>query len=180
MKQELFDVVDEQDQPTGRTTTKNVAHTQAIPHRVAAVFVFDESNNLLVQSHKFHGRLLDHSVGGHVAAGESYLEAAKREMQEELNITGVALKEVAAGFASSEHYDHGSHLLHYFGLYETTVPKGWQFSETDEVDQLIPMKVEEIVKLMNQHPEKFLIGFINTMKKYLETKGSSLKVITNP
>ena len=83
---EVLDRVDENDKVIGQTT-KDEAHKYAHIHRVAAVFVFAQDGNLYVQEHIKTGNAYDHSVGGHVLRGESYDEAAKREAEEELDIT---------------------------------------------------------------------------------------------
>src|SRR3989344_3506193 len=101
MDKELIDIVDLDDKPTGQTMDREQAHKQHVVHRISAVLIFRPNGKLLVQKHKYHNRLLDHSVGGHVSAGESYEQAAKREMKEELNLD-IPIKEVAHGVVSAE------------------------------------------------------------------------------
>ncbi|MDZ7785945.1 MAG: NUDIX domain-containing protein [Candidatus Saccharibacteria bacterium] len=159
---EYFDVVDENDRPNGEKTTKAEAHEHRIIHRCAAVFVFNQNGNLYVQEHLKHNNKLDHTVGGHVSAGEDYETAAYREMAEEIGLSGVKLQEVATGYYSDEGV-----YIHMFGIFKCTAPKAWEFTPNDEVEVIYPMPVEKIVKQMQSHPEKFTGGFINTMKKYL-------------
>lgn len=59
-------------------------------YRVINIFIEDEKGNILLPKRtfdrkKFPGKY-DFSVGGYVQSGESYLEAALRETQEELLI----------------------------------------------------------------------------------------------
>jgi ADP-ribose pyrophosphatase YjhB (NUDIX family) len=178
MSQELVDIVDDRDVPTGETTPLDKSlHTSPIPHRVSAVLVFRPNGKLIVQVHKHHGRRFDHSVGGHVSAGEDYLTAAKREMSEELELD-VPLEELATGVKSHEYYHQtGDRMLHIFGVYVATVPEGWRLEETEEVDQVVDMEVNEIVELMNTDPDRFLQGFFTSMGVYLKHTGSD-KTIT--
>lgn len=94
-KTELFDIVDEQDRVIGQAPRSECHGNPALVHRVAHVLVFDRSDRLLLQKRSMTkdiqpGRW-DTSVGGHLDPGESYLEAACREMREELGVEGVPL-----------------------------------------------------------------------------------------
>lgn len=168
---EYFDIVDDNDQPTGELTTKLEAHKYPIPHRVSAVLVFTQPNKILVQEHQIMGRLLDHSVGGHVSAGESYFEAAQRETKEELGLVDTRLEKVALSVPtkSRDPRPQFSIINHFYGVYKTKVPAGWNFEETEEVDSLMEMGVDEIIDDMNSNPEKYLSGFFITLNVYLKS-----------
>lgn len=159
---ETFDLVDAQDNVIG-TTDKQTAHRKKQLHRVVAVYVFDKAGRLYVQVHKSSGGLYDHSVGGHVKKGESYEEAAVREAKEELCIDQPLTK------ITTFYSDEGEYL-HMFALYECIADDTWRFMPNDEVEQIIPMKLEDIRRLMKRSPEKFTGGFINTMKEYAHLK----------
>ena len=165
------EIVDENDVFTGKVVTKRFAHDNKLPHRCAAVFVFNADGRLYVQPHVKSNYMLDHSVGGHVDVGETYLDAAKREMKEEIGIYNVELEEVATSYYSFER-----RYIHLFGIFECIAPKNWSFHQTEEVESLQLMTIEEIVDLMSSNPEKFTGGFINTMKKYIEVKELPFKV----
>ncbi len=94
-KIEIFDIVDEDDRVIGRAPRADCHGNPALIHRVSHVLVFNHRNQLLLQKRSRHkdiqpGRW-DTSVGGHLEPGESYLDAAYREMREELGIDGVPL-----------------------------------------------------------------------------------------
>ena len=155
---EQFDLIDENDTVIG-TTDKPTAHGSKQLHRVVAVYVFNAAGELYVQVHKAGGGLYDHSVGGHVRKGEDYTTAAAREAAEELGITQPLT------YLSTFYSDEGVYL-HMFGLYECIASKDWKFVPNDEVEEIIPMTLEEIRRLMATNPEKFTGGFISTMKEY--------------
>lgn len=160
---EQFDLVDENNQVIG-ITDKPTAHANKQLHRVAAVYVFNDLGELYVQVHKSSGGLYDHSVGGHVSKGEDYARAASREADEELGIKQPLTQ------LSTFYSDEGVYL-HMFGLFECTVDKSWEFQPNDEVEEIIPMKLDDIRRLMESSPEKFTGGFINTMREYCRVKG---------
>jgi isopentenyldiphosphate isomerase len=94
-KTEIFDIVDEQDRVIGQAARSACHGNPALVHRVAHVLVFNTCGQLLLQRRSRHkdiqpGRW-DTSVGGHLDPGESYLQAARREMAEELGVSGVPL-----------------------------------------------------------------------------------------
>ena len=159
---EKFDLVDENDNVIG-TTDKPTAHANKQLHRVAAVYVFSEKGQMYVQVHKSSGGLYDHSVGGHVSQGESYEIAASREAEEELGITQ------PLEFLSTFYSDEGVYL-HMFGLFECTADASWKFIPNEEVEEIIPMDLPTIWKLMEENPKKFTGGFINSMKEYRKNK----------
>jgi isopentenyldiphosphate isomerase len=157
---ELFDIVDRKDKVVG-TTDKKTAHATGQLHRVGAVYVFDDAGRLYVQVYKRSNGLYDHSVGGHIAKGETYIEGTRREAKEELGITQ-PLKEISVFYA-----DEGIKVQHMFGLYSCTAEPTWQFVPNNEVEIIIPMTIMTIRNLMMTNPEKFTRGFINTMSEYV-------------
>ncbi len=154
-------MVDRNDKVIG-VTNKEEAHKFGYLHRVVAVFVFAPDGKLYLQEHIKTNNAYDHSVGGHVVQGESYDDAARREVFEELDITDPLTK--IATFLS---HDGRGHM---FGLYEVTPSLSWKFKPNEEVQRIIPMPLGEVVELMNEQPDRFTHGFRWTMQKYLEVK----------
>ena len=94
-KSEIFDIVDENDQVIGQAPRSRCHGDPSLIHRVAHVLVFNRAGSLLLQK-RSRGKDIqpgkwDTSVGGHLDPGEGYREAARREMEEELGITGIPL-----------------------------------------------------------------------------------------
>ncbi len=86
---ELFDVVDADDQVIGQATRGEV-HARGLMHRAAHVFVFNSSGELLLQQRSAtkdaHPLCWTSSCSGHLDASESYEVAARRELQEEIGL----------------------------------------------------------------------------------------------
>jgi isopentenyl-diphosphate delta-isomerase type 1 len=87
---EVFDVVDAHDVVIGQETRGRV-HALGLRHRSIHVFVFNRAGQLLLQlrsptKDKFPN-CWDTSCCGHVDSGETYDQAAWREMSEELGLT---------------------------------------------------------------------------------------------
>jgi isopentenyl-diphosphate delta-isomerase len=90
---EVFDVVDEADRVVGRAT-RAVVHRDGLRHRAAHVLLFNPRGELFVQRRSLRKDedpgLWDSSAAGHLDAGETYADAARRELAEELGIDAPA------------------------------------------------------------------------------------------
>ena len=90
MQEEMFDVVDEDDNVVGRAT-RSECHDNGLIHRSVMFFVFDSKGRVLVtkrtQNKDFFPGYWSIVLGGHVRSGESYEEAAVREIEEEIGIS---------------------------------------------------------------------------------------------
>lgn len=90
---ELFDVVDQAGNPTGKTVSREEAHTKGIRHRTAHIWIIRRVNGkveVLLQKRSankdsFPGKY-DTSSAGHIKAGDKPVESAIRELGEELGI----------------------------------------------------------------------------------------------
>jgi 16S rRNA (adenine1518-N6/adenine1519-N6)-dimethyltransferase len=94
---EVFDVVDAEDRVTGQATRAEV-HSKGLMHRAVHVLVFNRKGDLFLQRRSrlkdVHPGLWDTSAAGHLDTGEDYPEAAARELEEELGISGAAPVEI--------------------------------------------------------------------------------------
>ncbi|HSP35887.1 MAG TPA: NUDIX domain-containing protein [Thermoanaerobaculia bacterium] len=87
---ELIDVLTSDGAPTGITKPKALAHRDGDLHRSVHVWLIASDGRVLVQlrSHRKenHPGLWDVSCAGHLSAGESAIDAAIREADEELGL----------------------------------------------------------------------------------------------
>lgn len=89
---EVVDIVDERDRVVGQAT-RGEAYARRLRHRCSFVLVQDSAGRTFV--HRRTARKLvfpsmyDMFVGGVVGAGESCAEAALREAEEELGVSGL-------------------------------------------------------------------------------------------
>jgi isopentenyldiphosphate isomerase len=102
---ELVDVVDDSDQVIA-TVTRAEMRARRLPHRTVSIAVMGSDGRLLV-----HRRAMDKDVwpglwdiaaGGVVSAGESYDDAARRELAEELGVVGAKLTPLGGGRFSDD------------------------------------------------------------------------------
>ena len=86
---ELFDVVDENDQPVG-TMPRREVHRLKQRHRAVHLLVVNRARKVFLHKRSMKKDLFpgvwDSSAAGHVGAGEDYDSTAVRELQEELGV----------------------------------------------------------------------------------------------
>lgn len=101
---ELFDVVDEDDAVLG-PQPRAFVHVNNLRHRAIHILLFNSAGELFLQKRSpwkdLNPSLWDSSAAGHVDAGETYHEAAGRELQEELGVSA-PLKKIGKLGSSSE------------------------------------------------------------------------------
>ena len=89
-QEEIFDVVNEQDEIIGQTTRREAHHNKSLIHRGITVLVF-RGNQLYLQKRSLTKDMYPgywtSSCTGHVNSGQTYLQAAERELKEELGLT---------------------------------------------------------------------------------------------
>ena len=86
---ELLDVVDADDRVIAVKTRGDI-HAQGLKHRAVHILVFNGQGQVFLQKRSLSkdeqpGKW-DSSAAGHVDSGETYLECASREIEEELGI----------------------------------------------------------------------------------------------
>ncbi|MGC6424355.1 MAG: NUDIX hydrolase, partial [Lentimonas sp.] len=86
---EIFDVVDAEDSVL-RTETRSVVHREKLFHRAVHILVFNAKGELFLQRRSLTkdtapGKWVS-SCSGHVDSGETYDEAAPRELAEEIGL----------------------------------------------------------------------------------------------
>lgn len=160
---EILDIVDENDKIIGRNTKENKFKNNLITRNVV-VFVLDNKNRILIGKRSYIKKSFpnryDLAVCGNVKAGETYEEAAKRELKEELGIE-VDLKFLKKIY--NEFKEKGN-LIKYFtsiflGLFSGEVKLSKEFTELRRIT------MEEIQDLIDKNQNLFTPGFIRDFKE---------------
>ena len=87
---ELIDILDSEGNSTGKSCLKSVAHRNGYFHATVHVWLYTADEKVLLQKRaptkKVFPNLWDISVAGHIGAGEEILDAAVREVYEEIGL----------------------------------------------------------------------------------------------
>ena len=90
MADELIDLLDENDLPTGKSISKYESHSQELWHLTINAMIFTPKGEVLIQKrvggHKVYPNTWDLSVGGHVGFGHSPIDVVIKEAKEEVGI----------------------------------------------------------------------------------------------
>ena len=180
---ELIEIWDESGVPTGRTALKSVAHKAGWFHPTVHIWFYTNSGKVLLQKRApekdtFPG-LWDVSVAGHVQAEETPMEAALREIKEEIGLEVITGSLQFFGRFKSEHSHPGGILdreFHYGYLSELKVPLESlqpQVGEVSEVELRPLLKFsEEVWGLANPgryvpHRREYYAAVIKAIKSRL-------------
>ncbi len=94
MQDELLDLVDENDRVIGTALRGDCHGNPENLHRAVHLFVFNQAGDLYLQRRSMAKQVQpgkwDTSVGGHISAGEEYLDALYRETHEELRLDEIS------------------------------------------------------------------------------------------
>jgi len=146
-------VVDDEDNVIGAERMPEAIRKGMI-RRAARVYVFNESGQLLVQQRSqkvLKPLLLDQSAAGHVDEGETYEQAAYRELEEELGITNTSLELVVTSFRTTDFFN---------AIYRAIVPDDIEIQfDSEEIEQVLWYDPDTLTTEMRQQPDKFNPAF---------------------
>ena len=159
-RMEILDVVDEQDKVI-TNASRNEVYQKSLSHRIVHVIIFNDKNEMALQLRSakvsFCPNHWSTTVGGHVQSGESYEEAALREFEEELGITGKFKK-----FSKDYYNKEGTNK---FLVTFTTIFNGPFQPDLKEVEKIDFFPLEKIKEMINDG-EKFHPELLFLLNKY--------------
>lgn len=142
-REELVQIVDRDDREIG-AVSRRLMREQRLIHRAAYILVFNPAGELFIQkrtmSKDMYPGYWDVAAGGVVLAGESYEAAAKRELAEELGISGAPLEPLF-----DQYYEDGNNRV--WGRIFRCVAAGPFVLQAEEVESgqfLAPAAVLEL------------------------------------
>ncbi len=165
---EILDIVNSQDQVIGQKYRSEVYKEQLSNFRVVNAFLINSQKEVWIPRRSGNKKLfplcLDTSVGGHVSAGETYEEAFKRELLEELTIDSSQIDyTMIAKLTPHEH-----NLSAFMHLYSIKTDKSPDYN-TDDFISAAWYKISELEKII-QNGEKSkddLPKLLTILKKFL-------------
>ncbi|MBU3915602.1 NUDIX domain-containing protein [bacterium] len=159
--EEVFDIVNINDEVIGSAKRSEVHGNPSLIHRVAHVLIFNTKGELFLQKRSMSKDVQpgkwDTSVGGHLDAGESYQDAALREMKEELGIAPEKI-EFLYKYCHSNDYET-EYVSTFFGSWNGII---WM--NKDEIEEGRFWKIDEIES--NSMDTQFTPNFLDELERY--------------
>lgn len=158
--------VDENDNEIGHGSYEK-AIQEGIIRRVSRVVVTNHNAQVLVQQRSKHVAFPLHwndSVSGHVDAGETYEQAALREMKEEMGIEGVSISLVDTFYIEEE----GWGIRKSFDTVFHAQFNGEISIDEKEVADFKWVSMKELQKWLVQSPDEFTPGSRESLSLFLE------------
>lgn len=164
MADELFDIVDDNDNVTGQALRSDV-HASGLLHRGVHILLFNEGCRLLVQKRsadrKQYASLLDCSVSEHVKSGENYLEAAQRGLREEMGVDGIALQQIVKFILN-----YGPNDNEISTVFEGKVDSASVRFDPGEIESIEWFGLDELKSAMEKRRPEFCGWFLEIMDWY--------------
>jgi len=161
MIEEWFDVVDEQDRVIGQAPRSEV-HSRNLLHRAVHIFVFNSKGEFLMHlrsaSKDQFPLTYTSSASGHLGVGEEYEAAARRELMEELGLSGELTFLQKFGACPETAYEQT--VLFRIMTDENPNP------DPQEIDQAEFMEWNSVMQRLAESPEKFSPPFRKLLEWY--------------
>lgn len=143
MAEEIVDVVNERDEVIGSAPRKGIHGTNLL-HRAAHIFLIDGMGRIWLEKRALstdtYPGYYNSSAAGHISKGETYLQGAEREVEEELGLTGLRLEERYLLKASKETLNE---FVMFYTVKSNRMPRKHEMTEalephtTGEIDAMI-------------------------------------------
>lgn len=146
---ELLDIVNEHDQVVGTIYRSDAYVTGIAQCRVINAFIMNDDGLVWIPRRSAGKKLfplhLDASVGGHVQAGETYLQAFERELREELNLDLSDVSYASVAYLNPHQHNVSAHMQVYVIKYNQTPPYN-----TDDFVSSLWLSIAELQQAIRQ------------------------------
>ena len=177
---ELIDIVNLQGTPTGNACLKSFAHQNGILHASVHIWLYTANNEILIQKRKedkeTFPNLWDISVAGHIGSGEIPINAAIREIKEEIDLT-ISKEQLnyIQIFEEKHHHPNGiiDHEIHHIYLAKLDC----ELSDlTPQKEEVAALKLISIQELENNYTNNHLyVPHSNEYYQYVIKKLKEIK-----
>lgn len=159
---EMLDIVNEHDEVIGQAERTEV-HQKGLLCRMVYVYFYTPDGHIILQKRSLskasHPGKLTTTMSGHVSSGQSYIEAAVRETQEETGIQVTPAELIHLGTLRAD-YIEGKH---YFSNAMRTL---YAYKFTGDINDLkvepgdgagfVSLTIPELKEMIQSQPERFV------------------------
>lgn len=164
MSQAKVVFTDQNDKVIGSGTIQE-AYAAGNALRIARVFIINNKGEILLQKRagkNFSSSKWDQSAGGHVDEGETYLQAAERELFEEMGIKDTKLTKITKFYTEDQPFRHLRKRFNtlYYGSYTGSVE-----IDQNEVADYLWISPAKLNTWIAKNPNEFTNGFLISYEK---------------
>ncbi len=158
---EYLEVVDEENNLTGKTEERDIVHAKGLWHREISVWIMNERGEILLQKRsatkKQGANNWSTSCAGHVDIGEEPIKAAIREIHEELGIEVKEkdLKLLLTAKNARKLTNSYNNIFCYLYFLRVNVPIENYTIDKEEVSEVRYISFEELEKLVDEKPTNY-------------------------
>lgn len=175
---ELLDVVDENNNLTGRQEEREIVHREGLWHREVVIWIMNEKGELLLQKRSATKKSNPNKWGvtaGHIDAGEEPMDVAKRETLEEI---GLQLEDNDLEFLFLEKSERKCNNHFKYMYYVKTNKKISEFViQKEELSELKYISLKKFEDVIERRDEKYVFSngkYIPKLISILKNKEENL------
>jgi len=160
--------VDSSDTVIGSGSIQHAVENGII-RRVSRILIFNPQGEMLLQQRSAtisYPGLWNNSASGHVDVGETYLEAAVRELEEEMGIKDTPLSEIGKFYGDEQ---DGAFIRKAFNTIYTGMFDGIPVIDENEVSGAEWMPVPALKKWIDEKLEEFTPGSVDAFRYYFDS-----------
>ena len=175
---ELLDVVDENNNLTGRQEDREIVHRDGLWHREVVIWIMNENGEVLLQKRSATKKSNPNKWGvtaGHIDSGEEPLDVAKRETLEEI---GLRLEDDELEFLFLEKSERKNNNHFKYMYYVKTNKKISEFIiQKEELSELKYISLEEFKNIVECQDNEYVFSkgeYIPKLISILKNKEENL------
>ena len=157
--EEWIDVLNEDGTKTGEVVTRKEVHEKGLLHRIVVIAIIDKEGHLLMQQRakdkETNPGKWDVSVAGHVSSGQTSIEAAIREVQEEIGmqLRKEELKYIFTYKQERKIKDHfiSNHLFDFYLVKRNQIDLNQIKIQESEVEKVKLCDKKEVKEMLNEN-----------------------------
>ena len=179
---ELIDIVDENNNLTGKVADRKIIHQEGLWHRHVGAWLMNEKGELLLQKRstkKLRNANKWSRTGGHVDAGEDPLHAVQRETKEEIGVNIPSDKwELLAINKYCKKDDNNHHFIYSFFAKVNYKIEDYTIDE-EEVSDVKYVSIEEMEKIRENKDINYTFTSYNRFEEIINELKNKRQLIIN-